>query len=481
MKKKIFVAGIHQESNSFSPLMSTKEDFTVYLKGDKLIRQMAGIKEFQEAGYEVIPGIYADACPGGILKLEEYRKIVEEILEQLPADGSVNGVFLPLHGALEVEFVGSGDALLVSLIRERVGGTVPIAAALDLHANNTYTLSKLCNIIYGYRTAPHIDIDETRIRAARMLIRALEEEVMPWTELIRIPMMMPGENFMTESGMGAQIMKMLPDLETIENVWCASYFAGMPWVDCPQGGGAIVISGSGDKTRGIKEARKFGSYIWNNREKFKFQGVSMEPEEALTQLEQGEEYPAFLSDSADNVTAGAAGDNAYLLRIILEKSKKKILIAGFIDAPAVELCKDKKAGDTFTVTLGGSIDKEKSVRVRLDKARLVEVFYEEEKAAAAILKKDNITLLILAERGPIISEEVLNTYRLSAFDFEIVVVKQGYLTPDFYRIARRFIMALTPGNCAQDLNLLEYKKIRRPLEPLERVTDSKRITEIYAG
>lgn len=481
MKKKIFVAGIHQESNSFSPLMSAKEDFTVYLKGDMLIRQIAGIKEIQEAGYEVIPGIYADACPGGVLKLEEYQKIVEEILALLPADGSVNGVFLPLHGALEVEFIGSGDALLVSLIRERVGGNVPIAAALDLHANNTYTLSRLCNIIYGYRTAPHIDIKETRIRTAGMLIRALEEEVMPWTELVRIPMMMPGENFMTESGMGAEIMKKLPELEKVENVWCASYFAGMPWVDCPQGGGAVVISGSGDKTGGMEGAKKFGNYIWENREKFKFQGISLEPEEALAELERGAEYPAFLSDSADNVTAGAAGDNAYMLKIIMEKSKKKILIAGFIDGPAVELCKDKKTGDTFPVTLGGSIDKGKSVRVRLDKAQLVKVFYEEEKAAAAILKKDNITLLILAERGPITSEEVLNTYGLSAFDFEIVVVKQGYLTPDFYRIAKRAIMALTPGNCAQDLKLLEYKKIRRPMEPIERITDNKRITEIYAG
>ncbi len=481
MKKKIFVAGIHQESNSFSPLMSTKEDFTIYLKGDKLIRQIAGVKEIQKAGYEVIPGIYADACPGGVLKLEEYKKIVEEILGLLPADGSVDGVFLPLHGALEVEFIGSGDALLVSLIRERVGGTVPISAALDLHANNTYTLSKMCNIIYGYRTAPHIDINETRIRAARMLIRALEEEVMPWTELVRLPMMMPGENFMTESGMGAEIMKMLPDLETLENVWCASYFAGMPWVDCAQGGGTVVISGSGDKTKGMEGARKFGNYIWDNREKFKFQGVSMEPEEALMLLEQGAEYPAFLSDSADNVTAGAAGDNAYMLKIILEKSKKKILIAGLVDAPAVELCKDKKAGDTFQVTLGGSIDKEKSVRVRLNKVQLVNVFYEGEKVTAAILKKDNITLLILAERGPITSEKVLNTYRLSAFDFDIIVVKQGYLTPDFYRIAKRFIMALTPGNCAQNLNLLEYKRIRRPMGPMEQVTDSKRITETYAG
>ena len=145
MKKRIFVAGMHQESNSFTALMSTKKDFFEYWEGEELIEKMPGVKELQEAGYEIVPGLYASAWPGGILKLEDFREMAEEMLSKLPLDGSIDGVFFPTHGALEVEFIGSGDAFLISMIRERVGARVPIAAALDLHANNTYTLGRMAN------------------------------------------------------------------------------------------------------------------------------------------------------------------------------------------------------------------------------------------------------------------------------------------------------------------------------------------------
>ena len=87
MKKKIFVAGIYQESNSFSPLMSEQKDFLTYLKGEELTSQTPGVKELEDAGYEVIPGLCASAWPGGILKLEDYRRMVGEILERIRQAG----------------------------------------------------------------------------------------------------------------------------------------------------------------------------------------------------------------------------------------------------------------------------------------------------------------------------------------------------------------------------------------------------------
>lgn len=481
MKKKIFVAGIYQESNSFSPLMSEQKDFLTYLKGEELLDQTPGVRELKAAGYEVIPGLCASAWPGGILKLEDYRCIVEEILERLPLDGSVSGILFPSHGALEVEFIGSGDAFLISMLRERVGPRVPIALALDLHANNTYTLARLSNIIYGYRTAPHIDIAETSIRAAGLLIKAIEEEEEPWTELIRLPFMMPGENMMTESGFGKEVISMVADLERVPGVWCSSYFAGMPWVDCAQGGSSIVISGVGDKRPGVKAAVELGKRIWDRRKEFKFQGIAMEPLEALLTLDRCGRYPAFLSDSADNVTAGAAGDNAYMLDVILKQGIKGVLVAHFIDGPAVAFCAGKKKGERFDLRLGGTIDPAGSVRTVLKDAELAEVFCEDGKAAAAVVKTDAVTVLILAERGPITSEEMLNSYGLSVFDYRITVVKQGYLTPEFNEVLKEYIMALTPGNCAQDLTMAEYKKVRRPMEPIDAVGDERRIAETYEG
>ena len=405
--------------------------------------------------------------------------MVGEILERLPLDGSLSGILFPSHGALEVEFIGSGDAFLISMLRERVGPRVPIALALDLHANNTYTLARLSNIIYGYRTAPHIDIAETSIRAAKLLIKAIEEGKEPWTELVRLPFMMPGENMMTESGFGKEVISMVADLERVPGIWCSSYFAGMPWVDCAQGGSSIVISGVGDKRPGVKAAVELGRRIWERRAEFKFQGTAMEPLKALLTLDRCGHYPAFLSDSADNVTAGAAGDNAYMLDMILKQGIKGVLVAHFIDGPAVAFCAAKEKGDRFDISLGGTIDPAGSVRTVLTDAELVEVFRQGGKATAAVVKTDAVTVLILAERGPITSEAVLNSYGLSAYDYRITVVKQGYLTPEFYEVLKEYIMALTPGNCAQDLTMAAYRNVRRPMEPLDIVGDERRIAETY--
>lgn len=50
----------------------------------------------------------------------------------------------------------------------------------------------------------------------------------------------------------------------------------------------------------------------------------------------------------------------------------------------------------------------------------------------AVLLTENITVLIFAERGPVTSKEVLAEYGLNLDDYQILVVKQGYLTPELY-------------------------------------------------
>ncbi len=52
-------------------------------------------------------------------------------------------------------------------------------------------------------------------------------------------------------------------------------------------------------------------------------------------------------------------------------------------------------------------------------------------------------------------------------DIEIVVCKLGYLTHQHSLIAKRSIMALTEGNTNEDLKNIDYKKVKRPIFPLD--------------
>ena len=468
--KRIFVTGIHQESNSFNPLQSTYEDFTIR-KGEAL-RSMPGVKVLIEAGYEVVESIWATAVPGGTLKFEDFIRLTDEMLEPLIDDTEgFDGVFLILHGALDVEHIGSGETYLATRVREYMGPNVPISSALDMHGNNMYTLAKACNIMYGYRTAPHIDVAETHIRAAEFLIRAVKEKVLPQTRILRIPYVMPGENFMTSSGLGKEVMQMIPEIEKEAGVWCSSYFVGMTWIDCPQNGAAIVVSGTGDMDAAMKKAEEIAQFIWDNRDGFKYQGNAMAPFEGIDFVKQHHgDGLIVISDSADNITAGGAGDNGYVLNLFLQNEIKNALFCCIVDPVSVNTCSGYQVGDKLDIEIGGAFD-QNSTKVFLTNATIKALTLDVtvDKPRSVVLSYQGIDILLFDKRKPVFSEETLNENGLTRHDYDVLVVKQGYLEPKFNEAAVHQAMLYTTGNVDQRVERLPFKKLRRPMYPVDDV------------
>jgi len=484
--KRVYVAGISQESNSFNPLKSTFESFTIYRSQE--VRDMPGVSALISAGHHVTESIWARAVPGGTLKLDDFIQLAGEILRPLEEDRlGFDGVFLPMHGALDVEIIGSGEAYIAARIRDIVGPWVPIVAALDMHATITYGLASTCNVIYGFRTAPHTDVAETYDRAALMLMRAMEEDELPRTELLRIPFMMPGENMMTGSGIGKEIIAFLPEIEKSEGIWCASYFVGMVWVDCPQNGVAVVISGTGSMGDGKAKAKELAGFVWNNRDRFEYQGLSMEPEDIIGFVKKHRsDGPVIVSDSADNVTAGAVGDNASLLNMFLASGVENVLFAAIFDPGAVEECSGMEVGDKLNIHIGGGFD-ENSEKAYLEGAVIKKLTLDlevehpktlaEDKPRSCVLSCKGVDVLLFNKRKPVFTEETLNEHGLSLYDYDVLVVKQGYLSPELDKDAKHSVLALTSGNCNQKAERISYVKTRRPMYPLDSAEEVGRFIE----
>jgi len=477
---RIFASGIGQESNSFNPLKSSFEDFI--LTEGAAFRETPGLKTLINAGFEVVESIWARAVPGGTLRFNDFMKLVDLMLEPLISDTrGFDGVFLLLHGALDVEHIGSGEAYLVARIREYVGPNVPISAALDMHANNMYTLASSCNIMYGYRKAPHTDVRETHIKAAELLWRAIDEKVLPHTQILRIPLLMPGENFMTSSGLGKEVIEQLPTIETDKNVWCASYFVGMTWVDCPQNGATLLISGLGDMGVGMKKAEAIAKFVWSKRDEFKYQGFALQPDDGVNfaKKHQGNGL-VILSDSADNITAGGAGDNAFVLSLFIEKKIKNALFCCIVDPIAVNKYSEYDIGTILDVELGAAFD-ENSTKVRLTgatlKAKNLNPNEEkpksliESKPRSIVISYQGIDILLFDKRKPVFSEITLQEHGLTRHNYEIMIVKQGYLEPEFNEAAVHQAMLYTHGNVDQKVERLPFKKLRRPMYPLDPADD----------
>src|SRR6056297_1727882 len=143
----VALAGFLHETNAFAP---TRADMPAFVQGGgymplargaSMQAQSKGINlgisgalEFgTQAGWEMIPVLFAGAIPSAHVTQDAFDKITAEIVAGIAAAGPLDGVFLDLHGAMMAEHEEDGEGALLERVRAVVGPDVPIAAALDLH------------------------------------------------------------------------------------------------------------------------------------------------------------------------------------------------------------------------------------------------------------------------------------------------------------------------------------------------------------
>lgn len=459
---RIALGGISHESNTFNPIHTGLEDFEI-IRGENLLKLKVS-KFLLDAGVDIIPTIYARALPSGMIKYDAYIRMRDELIGGLREAGKVDGVCLILHGAMEVEKIGDGESDLVEAVREAVGEDPIISASLDLHGNISPRLLENADILTAYRTAPHIDIEETRIRAARLLIESLRNKLKPRSVMVKPPVLLPGELVVTDVEPALSLYSQLRKINGMEGILSSSILVGMAWADSPNASASIIVTASNDRyeDKALYEACRLAEDYWRLREEFHYEVDVGSIEETIEMAESLSETPIFISDSGDNVTAGAAGDLAIFVEHLLSRRVKGAVVGGIIDPIAVKYCRDAGVGSNVRIEIGGRLDNVNGypVEVRGKVMKLTE--------RGAILRSNGVDILLTSRRMAWMSLESFEAFGVNPRDYRIVVVKLGYLTPDFRRIAAKSIMALSPGFTNQILNQLEYRKVKRPLYPLDK-------------
>ena len=85
-----------------------------------------------------------------------------------------------------------------------------------------------------------------------------------------------------------------------------------------------------------------------------------------------------------------------------------------------------------------------------------------------VVKVGSIRIIVTKKRKPYHYEKDFTNLGIDPRTADIVVVKIGYLVPELYEMRGDWIMALTPGGVDQDLDRLGYKRIKRPMFPLDQ-------------
>ena len=120
MAKRVGVASIIQETNTFSANQSTMQDFEiqgiwlgadVVAKSQGLNIEVAGsLERLHRHGLEAIPLVRAWAMSGGVLLDTELAKMKAILKQEISAAGELDGLILNLHGALVSESDDHADA-----------------------------------------------------------------------------------------------------------------------------------------------------------------------------------------------------------------------------------------------------------------------------------------------------------------------------------------------------------------------------------
>ncbi len=469
-QKKVLTLGISHESNTFSTLPVKETDFRVS-RGDDVLKDQKWAEVLRQADIEIIPTLHAYAWPGGVVERQAFESFLNEILDSIKNAGNLDGIYMDMHGALHVEGYDDAQVTMINKIRELAGNEVLISGSFDLHGNLSPDFVKEIDLITAYRTAPHRDADETRIRAARMLIDAMNFNWKPHIEYVEIPILVPGEKSITEVEPLNSVYSQIPDVTNTEGLIDASIFAGYCWADLPRSAMRVFVIAKDQKYRSSarKEAVRLAQLIWDDREKMVLDVPSGPVDEMISRTEEYTGRTVFISDSGDNTTAGAPGDNTQVLDALLRHEVKNTLMAGIVDPAALKECINAGCGKKIKLSLGGKDDTVfcKPIEIEATVLFLSPDSLMGTDRGVAVIETDGVKTVILKTRRSFTEINDFKETGLDPLSFKIVVVKLGYLFPELRDIAPVHLIALTSGFCNLDMRSLPFKNVRRPCYPLD--------------
>ncbi len=481
---RIAVASLQQESNTFAPVSCTIETFADdYLFDGPAVFGLRGtstevggfLDVLEAAASEVVPVLAAHAISGGPVRAADFGTLRDRITSGLRAAGRLDGVAIALHGAMVVEDEDDGSGALLSAVRAVVGD-LPIAATVDSHANLTSRMIDQADILLSYHTYPHVDLDETGRRAARLLLEMIGGRLRPAMALAKVAMLPSAESHPVAQepmrGLWAELDRLRREGVIVDGGLCPV----QPWLDLPDVGFGVLILTDGDPPAARHAAEGLARRVWSRRHDF--QVSLLDPHEAIRKALEIEGGPVVLSESADGTGAGSPGDSTVVLRALQEMGISAPAFLTIVDPEAAAMCATARVGGRVSLMVGGKRGRY-SQPARVDgivrMAGSAEFTFTAGYAGTvghmgqtAAVQSGSIHLVI-TERPVITADPAL--YRAVGLDptgAKIVLVKSpAQFRAAYQSIARAIISLDSEGHSPPNLRRLEWRRRPHPCFPFE--------------
>jgi microcystin degradation protein MlrC len=478
---RVFTASLATETNTFSPiptdLAAFKESFyappgthpatpTLCSAPMVVARRRAGAE-----GLTLIEGTAAWAEPAGIVARATYEGLRDEILGQLRAALPVDIVILGLHGAMVAHGYDDCEGDLLERVRALAGPRAVIAAELDPHSHLSAKRLRNSDILVAFKEVPHVDFADRAEEVVDLALRAARGEIRPHMAVwdCRMLDMLP-----TSKQPMRGFVDRIKALEGRDGVLSISVIHGFSAADVADVGAKMLVITDARPEQGAALAEKLG------RELFAMRGAAghamLGIDAAIDAALAVGRGPVVLADVWDNPGGGTAGDATTVLRRFLARGLDNVAFGTIWDPMAVKLCAAAGEGAVLPLRIGGKaaphsgapLDAIATITRVVPKA--TQHFRDSivPLGDAAAIRIEGIDVILNSNRAQAFEPDLFSNLGIDPLARRMLVVKSAnHFFGAFSKIASKVIYVDAGGPYPGDPRKVQYKKIRRPIWPLD--------------
>lgn len=479
--KRIVTGSFSDETNTFINEQRTLDDVKasaqygpdVYKKGGRMVHGtyggcMDGFVDIVEMHNVELVGSISAGGNHRIMTEEVFDYVTGTMLDTLdkyPADA----VYLNMHGAGCTIGHDDLEGETLALIRKKVGPDIPIVFTLDLHCTVTDLMAQNADAVSVFRTYPHIDAFECGLEIGSILMGTLLGKIKPVVAVRKIPLMIgPPLNVVTDDMPMKLVYDRAKEMQrSMEGVLTCCPAHGFMQQDIPTQGAGILVTVDRDRDLAQKLADELGDLMFQYRKDY---WIDLpKPDETIRQAAMMTKKPVAIADGGDNIGAGGAGDGTHLLREILKQGVDKAFVQIYDPESAMKAF-DAGVGKTVTVDIGGKSDPMYGPPETVTGTVSVVSKQGDSWHPCARIESKGVTILLNTKRiGP---NDQTNVRAMGIFPetYRMTVCKGGFaFRPQYPADVYDYILSATPGYSSPDLSTFTWKRIPRPIYPLDNI------------
>jgi microcystin degradation protein MlrC len=242
----------------------------------------------------------------------------------------------------------------------------------------------------------------------------------------------------------------------------------------------VLVTTNDDVDLARRKAEQMAAAIWERRDEF---AVNLTPvSEAIAYAREQAKGLVVLADGSDNPGGGGPCDGTVILRQLIEAEMQDAVVAVIADPEAVAQAVEAGVGNMVSLTLGGKTDDRHGAPVPV--TALVRLLSDgtyvhrgpmgagvrARIGRTAVLVVGGVEIIVTERRTQPYDAALLRSVGIEPTERRLIALKSAvHFRSTFQEIAERIFDVDTPGIHRPDFDSFTYRRLRRPVYPLQRV------------